>query len=113
VLPGLARYKVAAGVERRWDVRGGNQAFIRLDGQYTSSSPNAFSDAGANSLFAIDEAYSTLDASVGLDTRWGTVALYGENLTNNDAAIVKYLSLPNSYTSLRPLTVGVRVTFRQ
>lgn len=111
-LPGLAPWKVAGGLAYRWDVGADTKAYVRADAQFTDSSPNTFANGGLNPLYAINESYSTVDASIGLDTHWGNVALYGENLTNNSAIIVKYLSSPNPYTTLRPRTFGIRLTYR-
>jgi iron complex outermembrane receptor protein len=111
-LPGLARWKVAGGFEYRWDVGADKKAFVRVDGQYTDASPNAFANGGLNSLYAIDSDFTTIDGSIGVDTRWGNVALYGENLTNNSSVILKYLASPNPYTSLRPRTFGIRITYK-
>ena len=111
-LPGLAEWKWAGGAEYRWDVRGGNQVFIRVDGQHTDASPNAFANGGLNPLYRIDEAYSTVDSSIGVDTGWGNVSLYGENLTDNDAYIQNQPALLSPITTLRPRTFGVRFTYR-
>lgn len=111
-LPGLARWKLSGGFEYRWDIGADKQAYVRLDGQFTDQSPNAFANGGLNPLYAIDSEYSTVDASIGVDTAWGNVAVYGENLTDNDAFILKNLTSPNAYTTLRPRTFGIRVTYR-
>ena len=112
-LPGLAQWKLAGGFEYRWDVGGGNKAYVRIDGQYTDASPNTFANGGTNPQFAINSDYSTLDGSIGVDTDWGNVAIYGENLTNNDANILKNFVIANAYTTLRPRTFGLRVTYRR
>ncbi|PQM29495.1 hypothetical protein CVO77_00790 [Sphingopyxis lindanitolerans] len=111
-LPGLARWKLSGGAEYRWTVGTDTEAYARIDGQFTDNSPNTFANSGLNPLFASNAAYSTLQAAIGIDTEWGNVAVYGENLTNNDSIILKNLFLPNSYTTLRPRTFGLRVTYR-
>lgn len=111
-LPGLAQWKLSGGAEYRWAVGADNQAYVRIDGQFTDASPNAFANGGLNPAYALNAEYSTLQAAIGLDTGWGNVALYGENLTNNDSIILKNLLSPNSYTTLRPRTFGLRVTYR-
>lgn len=111
-LPGLAEWKWAGGAEYRWDIRGGNQVFMRIDGQHTDAVPNAFANGGLNPLYRINEEYSTVDGSIGIETRWGNVSLYGENLANNDAYIQNQPSLLSPITTLRPRTVGVRVSYR-
>src|SRR5690606_24790888 len=41
-LPGLAQWKLSGGIQYRWDVGADNQAYVRVDGQYTDASPNGF-----------------------------------------------------------------------
>ncbi|MBY8826352.1 TonB-dependent receptor [Sphingomonas colocasiae] len=112
-LPGLARWKLSGGIEYRWDVGASSQAYARIDGQFTDATPNAFANAGRNALYAVNDEFSTLDGSIGLDAGWGTVALYAENLTNEDAVILKNLSSPNPFVTLRPRTLGIRLTMRR
>ena len=112
ILPGLAKWKLSGGIEYRWDIGSRSEAYVRLDGQFTDRSPSAFANRGLNPLYAINAAYTALGATIGLDTGWGSIALYGENLTNNDAVILKDLASPNAFVTLRPLTAGIRVTVR-
>jgi len=112
-LPGLAKWKLSGGFEYRWDMGGSNQAYVRVDGQFTDGSPNAFANGGLNPLLALNDEYSSLDAAIGLDTSWGSIAIYGENLTDNRAIILKTPSSPNPNVTLRPLTAGLRVTVRR
>ena len=112
-LPGLARWKLSGGFEYRWTVGSTTEAYLRADGQFTDASPNTFAQSGSNPLYAVNSDYATVDASVGIDTDWGNVALYGENLTNNDAVILKNLSAANPFTTLRPRTFGLRVSIRR
>jgi iron complex outermembrane receptor protein len=113
VLPGLAKWKLSGGAEYRWKVGETNHMYVRTDAQFTDESPNAFANGGKNTLYLIDAAYATIDGSIGLDTKWGNVAIYGENLTNNDSLILKNLGVLNGYTTLRPRTFGIRVTYRR
>jgi outer membrane receptor protein involved in Fe transport len=111
-LPGLAQWKLSGGAEYRWAVGAENEAYVRIDGQFTDDTPNTFANAGLNPAFAINSSYETLQAAIGVDTRWGNVALYGENLTNNDNIILNNFVIANPYTTLRPRTFGLRVTYR-
>ncbi|MDT9600117.1 TonB-dependent receptor [Sphingosinicella rhizophila] len=111
-LPGLAKLKLSGGAEYRWDLSRNYEAYVRVDGQYTGKTPNDFANSGLNPFYAINDDFTSIDASIGLDTAWGNVALYGENLTDNDAIILKTLSSPNPYNTLRPRTFGIRLTYR-
>lgn len=112
VLPGLVDFKVSGGFEYRWDV-GLNQLYVRADGQYTESSPNGLSGNGTNPFFAMNEAWENVDAAIGLITSWGEIALYGENLTNNDAFIInRGAESINPVNTLRPRTVGLRLSVK-
>ncbi len=112
VLPGLVEFKFSGGFEYRWDL-GVNQLYVRADGQYVDSSPNELRGDGTNPYYAINESYENVDAAIGLVTRWGEVALYGENLTDNDAYILN-AGAPemNPINTLRPRTAGVRVNVK-
>ncbi len=111
VLPGLVKFKFSGGFEYRWDL-GLNQLYVRADGQYTDSSPNGLRGDGTNAYYAINDSYENVDAAIGLITR-GEVALYGENLTNNDAYILN-AGPPemNPINTLRPRTAGVRINVK-
>jgi iron complex outermembrane receptor protein len=113
VLPGLAKWKLSGGAEYRWSIGDRLQAYIRADAQFTDQSPNAFANGGKNKLYVLNAAYATIDGSIGVDTSWGNIAVYGENLTNNDSFILKNLGVLNGYTTLRPRTFGIRVTYRR
>jgi hypothetical protein len=83
---------------------------VRADGQYIDSSPNGLRGNGTNPNYAVNESYENVDAAIGLVTRWGEVALYGENLTNNDAYILDQGAASiNPINTLRPRTAGLRV----
>jgi outer membrane receptor protein involved in Fe transport len=112
VLPGLVKFKFSGGFEYRWDL-GVNQLYVRADGQYVDSSPNGLRGDGTNPYYAINASYENVDAAIGWVTRWGEVALYGENLTNNDAYILN-AGPPemNPMNTLRPRTAGVRVNVK-
>jgi hypothetical protein len=112
-LPGLAQWKLSGGIQYRWDVGGENQAYVRVDGQYTDAAPNAFAAGGTNPLFAISSGYTSIDGSIGVDTSWGSVAIYGENLTDNDSIILRDPgNSGNPYLTLRPRTFGIRVSYK-
>lgn len=111
-LPGLVRFKLSGGFEYRWDL-GVNQLYLRADGQHTGPSPNGLRGNGTNPSYAINASYENVDAAIGVTTRWGDVALYGENLTNNDAYILnRGASSLNPINTLRPRTAGVRVNVK-
>lgn len=112
VLPGLVHFKISGGFEYRWDL-GGKQLYVRADGQHVGKSPNNLANGGTYPFYAINQAYDNVDAAIGLVFNWGEVTLYGENLTNNDAFIYNDGGLnPNSITTLRPLTTGIRVNVK-
>lgn len=112
VLPGLVDFKFTGGFEYRWDL-GVNQLYVRADGQYIESSPNGLRGNGTNPDYAINESYENVDAAIGVVTRWGEVALYGENLTNNDAYILNQGTASiNPINTLRPRTAGLRVNVK-
>jgi outer membrane receptor protein involved in Fe transport len=112
-LPGLAQWKLSGGIQYRWDVGGENQAYVRVDGQYTDAAANAFAAGGTNPLFAISSGYTSIDGSIGVDTSWGSVAIYGENLTDNDSIILRDPgNSGNPYLTLRPRTFGIRVSYK-
>jgi outer membrane receptor protein involved in Fe transport len=112
VLPGLVDFKFSGGFEYRWDL-GVNQLYVRADGQYIESSPNGLRGNGTNPAYAINESYENVDAAIGLVTRWGEVALYGENLSNNDAYILNQgTGFINPINTLRPRTAGLRVNVK-
>lgn len=111
-LPGLAQWKLSGGVEYRWRI-GSNEAHARIDGQFTDRSPNDFSNAGRAVGFAMNDSHSSLNAAIGMDLKWGSVAAYVENLTNEDAIILRIPNVPAPYVTLRPRTFGVRLTVRR
>ncbi|MEQ8514253.1 MAG: TonB-dependent receptor, partial [Chromatocurvus sp.] len=111
-LPGLVDFKMSGGIQYSWSAFDGKQAYARVDLQYVGSSPNDFGMNGDNPFFAMNESYENVNASLGVvDSSWN-LALYGENLSNNDSFILTNGGgTPNYVNTLRPLTVGVRVGF--
>ena len=118
-LPGSVDYKLSGAVQYNWSMTGGYEAYARVAASYTDKSPNNFTGIpGAgfidSPLFDYNEAYGYVDASVGIIMDQWEITLYGENLTDDDSHIVDMGGLlgPNSVTTLRPLTFGVRAHYR-
>lgn len=112
-LPGLVDFKISGSVQYSWDAFVNKRMFARIDGQVVESSPNGFANGGANPFFAISDAYENVNASVGLIAENWELALYGKNLTDNNDFILNIGGqFPSPITTLRPLTVGVRFSFK-
>jgi outer membrane receptor protein involved in Fe transport len=119
-MPGTADFLGAASLAYTWELASTRELVGRLGMQYVDESPNRFSNAPATGMpnpdFAINEAYTNVDAGLSLvDDRW-TATLYVENLTNNDNIIldtgaVATASGENHYITLRPRTIGIRVNY--
>jgi len=111
-LPGLVDFKIAGGLEYSWDAFTDKRMYVSIDGQYISSSPNSLSNGGANATFINNDAYENIGAAVGLVADQWELVVYGENLTNNDNFILNNGGTSLSpVNTLRPLTIGARVTF--
>ncbi|MEQ9463345.1 MAG: TonB-dependent receptor [Haliea sp.] len=111
-LPGSVDFKMSGGIQYTWAAFGDKQMYARADVQYVGSSPNDFGMNGGNPFFAMNESYENVGAAVGLVADKWNLALYGENLSNNDSYILTNGGgTPNYVNSLRPLTVGVRLGF--
>ena len=116
VLPGTADFLGSGMAQYTWDAFGGRQMRALLAAQYVDSSPNRFSFGTATGMpnrdFAINESYTNVNASLSLvDDEW-EVTLYGENLTDNDDAILNIgATRRNPVVSLQPRTIGVRLSY--
>ena len=96
---------------------GGNEAVARLAYSYTDSMPNGFPNvignpSAVNSRYTMTDAYSKLDFSLGLNSDKWSVALYGENILDNDDYIfvMQQTFFNNAHMTLRPRTFGLRVS---
>jgi iron complex outermembrane receptor protein len=99
---------------------GGNEAFGRLGYSYTDQMPNGFENQvgnpnATNPRYTMTDSYSKLDFSVGLNTDKWSVALYGENILDNDdyVFVMQQTFFNNAHMTLRPRTFGIRVSMRQ
>lgn len=116
-LPGAIRFKISGSAQYGWDISPGWQAYLRVDAQHVGSSPNRFSNiagAGIPSPFlAMNEAYENMNLSLGLlKGGWEFVA-YVENLTDDGSFIINQGGfIPNSVNTLRPRTIGGRISFK-
>ena len=95
----------------------GNEAFARLGYSYTDALPNGFpnvvgSPGTLNPRYAETDAWSKVDFSLGwASDRW-SVALYGENILDNDdyTFIMQQTFFANKHMTQRPRTFGIRVS---
>ncbi len=109
-LPGLVGFKYSGGIQYEWAVGSDDHMYARIDGQYVGSSPNSLA---SSPFFARNDSYENIDAALGYLTSWGEVTAYVENLTNNNSFILDNGGASrNSVNTLRPRTIGVRLTVR-
>ena len=101
-------------------LEGGNEAFGRLGYSYTDQMPNGFENQvgnpnATNPRYTMTDAYSKLDISFGLTSDKWSVALYGENILDNDDSIfvMQQTFFNNAHMTLRPRTFGIRVSMSQ
>ncbi|TXS95941.1 TonB-dependent receptor [Parahaliea maris] len=116
-LPGAADFLAAAGLVYEWSAFASSRFAARLDSQYVGESTNRFSNLSGQSLANPDKAdnssYTNVSASLSLATEHWTVTAYGENLTDNDKAILNLGNTrDNRLLTLRPRTVGLRFDLR-
>lgn len=97
----------------------GNDLYARADVQYVGGYPNKSGfQAGKPGVIdpnAVDtESYENVNVSVGLTSQKWTAALYAENLLDNDNLMYIYpaVFLGSRYGTLRPRTVGLRLSYR-
>jgi iron complex outermembrane recepter protein len=107
ILPGLVDLKISGGAEYSWSVGKSSEMFARADAAFVGNSPSDLANGGP---VVKNQPYFNMDASIGLNTKWGSISLYGENLTNNDSFILQS-NIPdtlNPVNTLRPRTFGFR-----
>ncbi|TRY29756.1 TonB-dependent receptor [Aliiglaciecola sp. M165] len=115
-LPGAAEFVASAGIDVTWQWQAGAQMIFSLNASYTDNSVNRFSNmsgvSAPNPDFAESEAFSQINSSISyLKGQWN-VNLYVENLFDNDAIILNTgATNENPAISLRPRTLGLRVTY--
>ena len=97
----------------------GNEVVIRADIQHVGDMPNTFPNAlgdpdSPNGDYAIVPSYTNMNASIGYVTDDWSVAVYAENLfDNDDYTFIGPTSFQDfRYKTLRPRTFGVRLTMR-
>jgi outer membrane receptor protein involved in Fe transport len=95
----------------------GNEAFARLGYSYTDALPNGFpnvvgSPGSLNPRYAETDAWSKVDFSLGWASDQWSVALYGENILDNDdyTFIMQQTFFANKHMTQRPRTFGIRVS---
>ena len=101
-------------------LEGGKEAVGRLGYSYTDALPNGFENVvgnpnATNPRYTMTDAYSKLDFSIGLNSDKWSVALYGENILDNDDSIfvMQQTFFSNAHMTLRPRTFGIRVSMTQ
>ncbi|MDC3249358.1 TonB-dependent receptor, partial [Porticoccaceae bacterium] len=95
----------------------GNEAFARLGFSYTDELPNGFPNGVGNPdtlnpFYAETDAWSKVDFSLGwVSDKW-SMALYGENILDNDDStfIMQQNFFANKHMTVRPRTFGIRVS---
>ena len=95
----------------------GNQAFARLGYSYTDELPNGFPNGVGtpgtlNPFYAETDAWSKVDLSLGWTSDKWSLALYGENILDNDDStfIMQQNFFANKHMTPRPRTFGIRVS---
>ena len=95
----------------------GNEAFARLGYSYTDELPNGFPNTVGtpgtlNPFYAETDAWSKVDFSLGWTSDKWSVALYGENILDNDDStfIMQQNFFANKHMTPRPRTFGIRVS---
>jgi outer membrane receptor protein involved in Fe transport len=95
----------------------GNEAFARLGYSYTDELPNGFPNGVGtpgtlNPFYAETDAWSKVDFSLGWTSDKWSLALYGENILDNDDStfIMQQNFFANKHMTPRPRTVGIRVS---
>lgn len=116
-LPGSVKTKLSGFAQYTHELNDGKQLFGRIDAQYVGGSPNRFPlmplMGTPNPFFARNEAYESIDLQIGYQSERLDAALYVENITNNDSYILNNGgSSPNSVNTLRPRTIGIRISIR-
>ena len=98
-------------------LKSGNEVVGRLAYSYTDSMPNGFPNrvgnpSAMNPRYTETDAYSKIDFSIGLNSDKWSVALYGENILDNDDSIfvMQQTFFNNAHMTLRPRTFGLRVS---
>ena len=101
-------------------LEGGREAVGRLGYSYTDALPNGFENQvgnpnATNPRYTMTDAYSKLDFSLGINSDRWSVALYGENILDNDDSIfvMQQTFFANAHMTLRPRTFGIRVSMTQ
>jgi outer membrane receptor protein involved in Fe transport len=98
---------------------GGNELYLRADAQHVGGFPikSGFQAGkpGVVDPLAVDtDSYENLNISMGLTAPRWSASVYAENLLNNEDLIYIYpaVFLGSRYGTLRPRTVGLRLSYR-
>ncbi len=115
-LPGSIKNKYSAYVQYNIELAPSFDSFARVSASHVGGSPNFFAKnpgGVANPNFARNESYENVDLLFGVNHAAWSLELYAENLTNNHSYILNAGPVtPNPIVSLRPRTIGARLTFR-
>jgi outer membrane receptor protein involved in Fe transport len=98
---------------------GGNELYLRADAQHVGGFPiksgfQAGKPGVADPLAVDTDSYENLNISMGLTAPRWSASVYAENLLNNEDLIYIYpaVFLGSRYGTLRPRTVGLRLSYR-
>jgi outer membrane receptor protein involved in Fe transport len=92
--------------------------FLRGDIQHVGDMPNAFPNVAGqgvpNSLFQLTDSYENVNFSIGVANENWRVALFGENIFDNDdsTGIDQNKTFEYTHRALVPRTAGLRVTYK-
>ncbi len=115
-LPGAADLTFSAGLLGQWQLNSGIEISAAIDINYVDESTNRFSFQTGTGMpnpdFAINDAYSQINARLSVDYENWTGTFYVENLTNNDDVILNVGATRTDYAiSLKPRTAGIRLNY--
>jgi iron complex outermembrane receptor protein len=111
-------FKIGGYARKGWTLESGTELFARLDavhvGSYVNGFPNTPGTGQPSPTYATIPSYETVDVSAGWLRNNIGATLYAENLF--DTKSYTYINPANfnsnRYGSLRPRTVGVRISYR-
>lgn len=111
-------FRAGGFVKYDWDLGTAGQLYARLDAQHIGSYPNAFPNTPGvgtpSGTYAKIPSYEKVDVSMGWSRDNLGATLYVDNLLDNDTPI--YINPANfsfnRYSTLRPRTVGMRLSWK-
>ena len=109
-------FKLSGFAQYAWSLNNGNTIYARVDAQHVGESTNALPNlagqptATPNPRWSLTDPYENVNVQVGWQTEKYSVALYGENILDEDAIIYDNAGdfTNGRFGTLRPTTVGVR-----